>query len=178
MEAFDIDANYGFSLNNWGDFRIGLQATFVDHFYYQGDSTQPVKDGAGLYNDPTSAAPELPEWKANLRMGWSMGNHSISSTVHYIDDMPYDGPLFTHIDFFANTNRPAGITTVKAWTDMDISYTYRGLEMLGGESSFSIGSRNVFDRQAQRSPEFAGVMGGLQDPMGRVLYARFVYDFQ
>jgi len=178
VEAFDIDANYGFSLNNWGDFRIGLQATFVDHFYYQGDSTQPVKDGAGLYNDPTSAAPELPEWKANLRMGWSMGNHSISSTVHYVDDMPYDGPLFTHIDFFANTNRPVGITTVNAWTDMDISYTYRGFEMLGGESSFSIGSRNVFDRQAQRSPEFAGVMGGLQDPMGRVLYARFVYDFQ
>lgn len=178
VEAFDIDANYGFSLNNWGDFRIGLQATFIDHFYYQGDSTQPVKDGAGLYNDPTSAAPELPEWKANLRMGWSMGNHSISSTVHYVDDMPYDGPLFTHIDFFANTNRPVGITTVNAWTDMDISYTYRGFEMLGGESSFSIGSRNVFDRQAQRSPEFAGVMGGLQDPMGRVLYARFVYDFQ
>ncbi|MGJ8688870.1 MAG: TonB-dependent receptor domain-containing protein [Gammaproteobacteria bacterium] len=178
VEAFDVDANYGFSLNNWGDFRIGLQATFIDHFYYQGDSSQPVKDGAGLYNDPTSAAPELPEWKANLRMGWSMGNHSISSTVHYVDDMPYDGPLFTHIDFFANTNRPAGITTVKAWTDMDISYTYRGLELLGGESSFSIGSRNVFDRQAQRSPEFAGVMGGLQDPMGRVLYARFVYDFQ
>lgn len=178
VEAFDIDANYRFSLNDWGNFRIGLQATFIDHFYYQDDATQPVKDGAGLYNDPTSAAPELPKWKANLRMNWSLGNHSISSTVHYVDDMPYDGPLFTHIDFFGGTNRPAGITTVNAWTDMDISYTYRGIELFGGESAFSLGSRNVFDRQAQRSPEFAGVMGGLQDPMGRVLYARFVYDFQ
>jgi len=178
VEAYDINSTYRFSVRDWGDFRVNLQATYIDHFYYQNDPSQPIKDGAGLYNDGTSAAPELPTVKANLRLGWTRGNHSISSTVHYIDDMPYDGPLFTHIDFFGGTNRPAGITTVKAWTDMDLSYTYRGMEFLGGEAAFSIGSRNLFDRQAQRSPEFAGVMGGLQDPMGRVIYARFVYDLQ
>lgn len=178
VEAYDVNATYRFSLRDWGDFRVNLQATYIDHFYYQNDPTSPIIDGAGLYNDVTSAAPELPEIKANLRMGWTLGNHSISSTVHYMDSMPYDGPLFTHIDFFGGTNRPAGITEVHAWTDMDISYTYRGLDLMGGEAAFSIGSRNVFDRQAQRSPEFAGVMGGLQDPMGRVIYARFVYDLQ
>ena len=60
---------------------------------------------------------------------------------------------------------------------MDLAYTYRGLPVLGGETSFSIGARNLFDRRAQRSPEFAGVTGQLQDPLGRVFYARVVYDF-
>jgi len=34
----------------------------------------------------------------------------------------------------------------------------------------------LFDREAQRSPEFAGVIGGLQDPMGRNFYARVQFD--
>ncbi|MBT3529732.1 MAG: TonB-dependent receptor [Gammaproteobacteria bacterium] len=177
VTAFDIEANYRFSLDNWGDFRIGLQATNVDEFLYQEDPTQAVKDGAGKYNANTSAAPELPEWKANLRMGWTMGQHSVTSTAHYISDLPYDGPMFTHMDFFGGTNRPAGITDVAAWADMDLAYTYRGIELFDGEAAFTVGSRNVFDRKAQRSPEFAGVIGALQDPLGRVLYARFVYDF-
>jgi outer membrane receptor protein involved in Fe transport len=180
VTAYDVQANYSFGFNNIGDFRVGLQATYVDEFLYQSDPSQPVVDGAGKYNDNTSAAPELPQLKANLRLGWTLGNHSISSTVHYIDDIPdYDGPLFTHIDFFANTYRPGNIAEVgvKAWTDMDISYSYRGLNVWDGEMAFTLGSRNVFDREAQRSPEFAGVIGGLQDPRGRIIYGRLVYDF-
>jgi len=177
VEAIDISANYRYSTNDWGTFRVGLQATFIDHFYYQGDSSAPIVDGAGLYNDTTSAAPELPEWKANLNIGWSMGNHSVNTFTRYIDEMPYDGPQFTHLDFFGGYTRPQGMDTVRAWTQMDASYSYRGIELWGGEGAFTVGSRNLFDRQAQGSPEFAGVIGGLQDPMGRNFYARFVYDF-
>ena len=108
-----------------------------------------------------------------------MGSHSVVSIVHYVDDMIYDGPTFGHIDFFGGTYRPSGIreTGIKAWTDMDIAYTYRGLQLFEGELALSIGSRNVFDREAQRTPQLAGVLGELQDPMGRSLYARLVYDF-
>ena len=56
-------------------------------------------------------------------------------------------------------------------------YTYRGLELMGTETNFSLGARNVFDREAQRSPEFAGILGGLQDPLGRVIYARAQFNF-
>jgi len=177
VTAIDINANYRFSLGDMGDFRIGLQATNVDEFLFQEDPTQPVKDGAGKYNANISAAPELPEWKANLRLGWSMANHSVNMNVHYVDGMPYDGPMFTHMDYFGGTNRPAGITEVRDWTDADIAYTYRGFELFDGEAAFTFGSRNVFDRKAQRSPEFAGLIGALQNPMGRNFYARFVYDF-
>ena len=167
------------SLNSWGDLRFNLQATYVDSFKYQEDSTKPVVEAAGNYNDITGAAPELPQLKANLQMNWSKGNHSVNAIVRYVDDMPYDGPTFTVLDAFANYNRPGNIveTGVLAWTDMDMGYTYRGLEFMGNDVNFTVGSRNVFDREAQRSPEFAGVLGGLQDPMGRNFYARVMFDF-
>lgn len=177
VEAIDIAANYRLSTDNWGNFRFGLQATFIDHFFYQGDSSEPVRDGAGGYNANTSAAPELPEWKANLNIGWTMGKHSINTITRYVDELPYDGPQFTHLDFFGGFQRPQGMDTVREWTQMDASYTYRGVELFGGEGAFTLGSRNLFDRQAQGSPEFAGVIGALQDPMGRSIYARFIYDF-
>jgi len=180
VTAYDIQGSYTLGFDNIGDFRIGLQATYVDEFLFQSDPTQPIQDGAGKYNDNTSAAPELPKLKANLNLGWNLGNHSVNGIVRYVDDIPvYDGPTFTFMDFFGGTYRPGNITEtgVKAWTDLDLAYTYRGLNVFDGELAFSLGSRNVFDRQAQRSPEFAGVIGGLQDPRGRIIYGRLVYDF-
>ena len=177
VEAIDIAANYSYTTDNWGSFRVGLQATFIDHFYYQGDASAPIVDGAGLYNDTTSAAPELPEWKANLTIGWVRGKHSVNTITRYVDSMPYDGPQFTHLDFFGGFQRPQNLSLVKEWTQMDASYSYRGIELLDGEASFTVGARNLFDRKPQSSPEFAGVLGGLQDPMGRSIYARFIYNF-
>lgn len=179
VTSFDFDANYTFGFDNIGDFRLGLQATYVQEFLVQSDPESPPTDVAGKYNWGVGAAPELPHWKANLRASWTNGDHSMVSTIHYIDDLPYDGPAYSHMDFFSGFYRPGNIfdTGIYAWTDMDLAYTYRGLEMFDGEMAMTIGSRNVFDREPQRSPEFMGVVGGLQDVMGRILYARLVYDF-
>lgn len=180
VTAYDISANYRFSIGDIGDFRLNLQATYVDEFLYQSQPDDPVRDAAGNYNDRTSAAPEMPRLKANLTLSWTRNNHSINAITRYVDAIDnYDGPLFTFMDFFGGTNRPGNITEtgVKAWTDMDILYTYRGLNLFDGEASLSIGSRNVFDREPQNSPEFAGILGGLQDPRGRMIYGRLVYDF-
>jgi iron complex outermembrane receptor protein len=180
VTAYDLQANYTFGINDWGDFRIGLQATYIDEFLYQSKPDDPISDGAGNYNDSTGAAPNLPQLKANLQIGWTMGNHSVNTITRYVGEMDnYDGPLFTHLDFFGGFNRPAGIveTGIKAWTQLDANYTYRGIEVFDGELSFTVGGRNLTDREPQRSPEFAGVLGQLQDPLNRVFYARAVYDF-
>jgi len=179
VTAIDFSANYRLSLNNWGDVNFNLMGTVIDEFLYQENPAASPVDGAGLYNDTTAAAPNLPELKLNLRVNWTKGDHSVTSTVHYIDSMPYDGPIRTSIGRHANTNYPMRIIggDVNAWTDMDVSYSYRGFETLGGTAAFTLGLRNAFDRQAQRSPEFAGVVGELQDPLGRMIYGRMVYDF-
>ena len=179
VTAWDIQSNYLFGFDNIGDFRIGLQATYIQEYLTQSNADSPIVDVAGGYNYRTAAAPELPHWKANLRMGWTSGNHSVVSTVHYVDDLPYDGPAYSHMDAFSGFYRPGNIfeTGIYAWTDMDISYTYRGFEMMDGEMAMTVGLRNAFDREPQRSPEFMGVVGGMQDVLGRVLHARLVYDF-
>jgi len=179
VRAYDVNAGYRFSFNDWGNFRIGLQATYIDEFLYQEDPTQPIVNGAGKYNDGTNAAPNLPRVKANLQLGWNMGNHSLTAITRYYSAMPYDGPSFSIIGRLDNTFYPTRVIggDVRAWTQMDANYAYRGLSLFDGEASLSIGMRNLFDRQGQRSPEFAGVIGQLQDPMGRSIYARLQYDF-
>jgi iron complex outermembrane receptor protein len=178
VTAYDIAANYNFYAGDIGDFRLGLQATYVDEFLYQQTPDSPIRDGAGGYNSGTSAAPSLPRWKGNLTAGWTRGSHSVTTITRYVHSMgPYDGPQFPFMDGFANTNRPPNLTEVRAWTQMDASYTYRGLNAFNGELSLTVGARNVFDRDPQKSPEFAGVLGALQNPLGRMLYGRVVFDF-
>jgi outer membrane receptor protein involved in Fe transport len=180
VTAWDVQANYTLSLGNWGDFRANLQATVMDEFLFQDNAAASVSDGAGLTNLLTGSAPAVPEVKANLRLGWVMNNHAVTGTVHHLSAMDWDGTNYIPV-----INRFAGVSPdptivggeIRAWTDFDLAYTYRGVEMFGGEMAFTVGSRNLFDRQAQRTPDFAGVIGELQDPMGRSLYARIVYDF-
>lgn len=180
VTAYDIQANYRFSMADFGNFRVSLQATYMDSFEFQDDADSPIQEGVGSTNRLTATAPAVPKVKANLRLGWNMGNHAVSGTLHYLSAMDWDGTNYIPvINRFANTNPNPSIVggEIKAWTDFDLAYTYQGLELMGGEMAFSVGSRNLFDRQAQRTPDFAGVMGELQDPMGRSIYARMVYDF-
>ena len=180
VTAYDVQANYRLSLADMGDFRVSLQATYMDSFEYQDTLNGPIGEGVGLTNLQTATAPAVPKLKANLRLGWNMGNHAVSGTVHYLSAMDWDGTNYIPvISLFANTNPDPSIVggQIRAWTDFDLAYTYQGIELMGGEMAFSLGSRNLFDRQAQRTPDFAGVMGELQDPMGRSIYARMTYDF-
>lgn len=180
VTAYDIQANYQFSMDNIGDFRINLQATYMDEFLYQDDPDSPTLDGVGKANLLTGTAPAVPELKANLQLGWVRDNHAITGTVRHVGEVEWDGTNYTSIILrFANTNPDPSIVggKVRAWTDFDLAYTYRGINLYGGELGISVGARNLFDREAQRTPDFAGVMGELQDPMGRSIYARMVYDF-
>ena len=180
VTAYDIQANYGLSLSDWGDFRVNLQATYMDSFLYQDKVGGAYQEAVGSTNLQTGTAPSVPELKANLRLGWNLGNHSVSGTLHYVGATDYDGTNYTSvIQRFANTNPNPSIIggEIKAWTDFDLAYTYRGISLYGGEMGLSVGSRNLFDRQAQRTPNFAGVFGEQQDPMGRSYYARMTYDF-
>ena len=179
VTAYDVQSNYRFGVGDFGDVRIGLTATYIDEFLVQQDATQPEFNAVGHQNRPTGTAPTLPRWKANLQAGWTLNNHSVVATAHYLHDVRYDGGLRSFLDRFAGHFRPGGMneTGIKAWTDMDLNYSYRGLSAFGGEFSFTLGSRNIFDRAAQRSPMPAGILAELQDPLGRVFYGRMVYDF-
>ena len=179
VTSFDIQGNYRFGLGDLGDVCIALQATYIDEFLVQEDATRPVLDGAGKQNNGTLSAPPLPPLKVNLRVSWTLNYHSVVASARYVDDVEYDGPLFPFLDEFANFNRPGNIveTGITAWTDMDLAYTYRGLRTLGGDFSFTLGSRNLFDRMPARAPIGGGYIPELHDIRGRMFYGRMSYEF-
>ncbi|NKB33216.1 MAG: TonB-dependent receptor plug domain-containing protein [Pseudomonadales bacterium] len=181
VKAYDVSADYNFDLgfaglDDWGDFRLNLRATNVDSFQYQETALTPVVEGLGKQNFATGAAPALPEWKANLRLGWSRGNHSATATVHYIDEISFDGNDFSFIQRYTGITY-RDVDTITRWVDLDIAYSYRDLDLFGGSASFTAGMRNATDRAAQKTTLFGGVIGELQDPLGRMVYARVAYEF-
>lgn len=170
VTAYDVQANYRYDLGDWGALRFNLQGTKMESFEFQDNATSPVLEGLGKTNLLTATAPAVPDWKANLRIGWTLENHAVTGTVHYVSAMDWDGTNYIpSILQFANTNPNPTIIggQIKAWTDFDLAYTYRGLSLYDGEVGISVGARNIFDRQAQRTPDFAGVIGELQDPIDR-----------
>jgi len=176
VTAYGIQGNSNFSCNDWGNLRLNLLATCIGEYTYQNNPIQTVRHAEGLYNAATDAAPALPELKANLRAIWSMGNHTVAATVHYIDSVEYqtasedaDGNRTcvggtVYGSSFGNAAVANSIYNVGpwiteagifAWTDLDIAYTCRGFEFRDGDMVFTIGSRKFFDAST-RTHSFRG----------------------
>ncbi|ALO46268.1 TonB-dependent receptor domain-containing protein [Pseudohongiella spirulinae] len=175
VKAIDLKTSYQFDVRDWGTFTVGLDATYVDSYTYQLSPERPVVEAKGLQNNLTGAVPPMPEWKANARLGWSRGNHSANVLVRYIDDMVFDASKFSFQRLLPFSNYRE-VDTLRASTITDASYNYRGVEALGGEFSFTIGARNLFDRLPQKVPMLGGMESILYDPTGRMVYGRVTFD--
>ena len=182
VKAFDIQANYNFDLDSigfgsWGDFRASLNATYTDTYSWQESPLKPLLEAKGHQNNSFGAVPIIPEWRANIGLGWSRGNHSISTTVRYIDEVLFDANEFSFQQYLHPENLWTTTEVIRAWTQTDMFYTYSDLEVYGGNATLSLGARNLFDREAQKTGMIAGVVSQIQSPLGRMVYARVNYEF-
>ena len=182
VKAFDIQANYNFDLDSigfgsWGDFRASLNATYTDTYSWQESPLKPLLEAKGHQNNSFGAVPIIPEWRANIGLGWSRGNHSISTTVRYIDEVLFDANEFSFQQYLRPENLWTTTEVIRAWTQTDMFYTYSDLEVYGGNATLSLGARNLFDREAQKTGMIAGVVSQIQSPLGRMVYARVNYEF-
>lgn len=176
VKAYDITADYMIPTNEWGEFGLNLSATMVDSYQFQLDPLDPVIEAVGNHNNDYGAVPAMPEWRANLRATWRMGDHFVAATTRYVDEVNYDANNYSFQRFFPHSNW-RDVDTIRAWTQMDWFYTYSGLEIGDGQTGITVGMRNAFDRQPQKVGMTSGIVGELQDPLGRVMYARMSYDF-
>ena len=182
VKAFDIQANYNFDLDSigfgsWGDFRASLNATYTDTYSWQESPLKPLLEAKGHQNNSFGAVPIIPDWRANIGLGWSRGNHSISTTVRYIDEVLFDANEFSFQQYLRPENLWTTTEVIRAWTQTDMFYTYSDLEVYGGNATLSLGARNLFDREAQKTGMIAGVVSQIQSPLGRMVYARVNYEF-
>ena len=176
VKAYDITADYMIPTNDWGEFGLNLSATMVDSYQFQLDPLDPVIEAVGNHNNDYGAVPAMPEWRANLRATWRMGDHFVAATTRYVDEVNYDANNYSFQQYFPHSNW-RDVDTIRAWTQMDWFYTYSGLEVGEGQTGITVGMRNAFDREPQKVGMTSGIVGELQDPLGRVMYARLSYDF-
>lgn len=176
VKAYDITADYTLPTSDWGEFGLNLSATMVDSYQFQLDPLDPVIEAVGNHNNDYGAVPAMPEWRANLRATWRMGDHMVAATTRYVDEVKYDANNYSFQRFFPHSNW-RDVDTIRAWTQMDWFYTYSGLDVADGQTSVTVGMRNAFDRQPQKVGMTSGIVGELQDALGRVMYARLSYDF-
>ncbi|WP_237134211.1 TonB-dependent receptor plug domain-containing protein [Pseudohongiella sp. O18] len=175
VTALDLKFDYLFSIGDWGTMNFGLDATYVDSYTYQLSADRPVVEAKGNQNALTGAVPPMPEWKANASIGWNMGNHSANVIVRYIDEITFDAEKFSFQRFLPFSNY-RNVEVLRASTITDASYNYSGLDALGGEFSFTVGARNLFDRLPQKVPMLGGMESILYDPTGRMLYGRVTFE--
>ena len=181
VKAWDTSLSYGFSLGDvgldgWGDINLLFNATYMDSYRFQLQEDAPENEAVGNQNNDFGAVPPIPEVRANLRINWTMGQHSLSATTRYVDELVFDANEFSFQQFFPGSEWQS-TDVIRAWTQMDMFYSYRDFEALGGVLNFTVGARNVFDRMPQKTGMIAGVVASLQDPLGRVIYARVNYSF-
>jgi len=181
VRAYDTSLSYGFTmddigLSGWGDINLLLQATYTDTYSFQLAEDAPEREAVGNQNNDFGAVPPIPEIRANLRINWTLGQHSVSATTRYVDELVFDANEFSFQSFFPGSEWQS-TDVIRDWTQMDMFYSYRDFEALGGVLNFTLGARNVFDRMPQKTGMIAGVVASLQDPLGRVIYARVNYNF-
>jgi len=183
VRAWDTQIDYGFSLddvglNGWGNIDMQLQATYVDTYTFQLAVDLPAREAVGRQNNDYGAVPTIPQIRANLRINWSLGNHTVSATTRYIDEVIFDASEFSFQQFFPGAEWGGPTDKLRTWTQLDMFYSYRGFEAFGSEFNFSVGARNLTDRMPQKTGMIAGVAAESQDVLGRVVYARMNVNFR
>jgi len=178
--GFDVNVNYFLPWDNWGNWDIGVAATYVEKYNYTSFAGDVVK-GSGNRNNNVAAVPPTPRWKANMRLGWGMGNHRVTAYLRYIDGInrvrqgdPFSSNSPGTRAFFASlgVTNPS-LEELPSYTTFDIQYNLNlpGL-ILDGDTNIQIGAINLFDREARPLVTLGGLETSLYDPRGQTWYIR------
>lgn len=168
VEGFDFRVRYSFSLQNLGRFSAALSGNYYTRWEYQQDVRAPVTDARGNQNANTGFAPPLAKYKGNLNLSWFRDNHSASVTTRYTDGMTFDQSPIT-----PGFEAPEYI---RAITKVDARYSYR-FNLYNADANITGGIQNLFDRKAQRLPQFGGLETRIDDPYGRQFYVSMDFEF-
>jgi len=168
VHTLDLQARYSFSVENWGDFSVSLDATrFIEYRLTEFNGKERVM--VGFNNSDTGKAPPLPELKYNLAVNWMQGAHNARVLVKYSDDVEFGllGPITL-------ANPPATTAGIRRdvkggyRADLNYGYTMDSLFGFGESANISLSVRNVFDWEPTRLNVQGGLQTRLYDPYGRM----------
>ncbi len=149
--GIDLDAEYRFGFDGWGDFAVGIQASKVL------DYDTEVNPGSGFTTIFSSAA--TPDVRAGINMNWTGGDFGASIIGEHIASD--DSALVINGGF-------------GSWTVWHAQFTYD----TPWNGKVSVGARNLFDRDPPTNTAFSHPFysNALHDVYGRVPYIRYEQD--
>lgn len=170
--GIDVEASYSFDLGAIGllSANLGVSHTF-DYDITLEDGSEV--DGVGSRNAANPIGRPLPQYKANLVLGWLKGRHSAYVTVRHIDeyedDVPQSALRGAYIGF---------AETIESMTTIDVQYEIDlpvpGLE--SATSALTIGVKNAGNEDPPLVNVDAAYDYYTHDPRGRIWYARYKVD--
>jgi hypothetical protein len=129
-------------------------------------------DGVGSRNNGNSIGHPLPEYKANLILGWSKENHGASIIVRHIDgytdDTPQSALRGSYIGFAPE---------IDSFTTVDLQYNFElpALSFQDEGSVLTFGVKNVGNEVPPRVNTDGGFDPFTHDPRGRIYYGRVTF---
>jgi iron complex outermembrane receptor protein len=146
-DGLDVDAQYGFSAGNIGDFRAALQLTYVNE--YERDEGNGLEDPRGLLD---------PDMRGTFALNWALSDFGANVTVNYMSEA---------------TDESRGIE-LDSYTTVDLQVTYatpwNGQIAVGARNVFD---EDPPTSTQLGSPFYSG---SLHDVYGRVPYVRYSQD--
>jgi outer membrane receptor protein involved in Fe transport len=186
----DWSANYKLPQFSFGQFSLGVNATYLKYFNQQ---TAPGVAGNVTYHDAghllpfgsaqASACPDavgvclFPRWRGQGFVDWQMGGWNASWRMRYIGRFQNGGPAFTLQDTLPNGEN-GSVLKYGATVYNDVSVGYNIAPM---NTRVDFGVNNVFDKQPPML--YANnTLNANSDPsdfdfMGRYFYARVTVKF-
>jgi hypothetical protein len=189
--GFDTSITYRFESDEipyvdaeFGQFIVGVDATYADTYDYTAVANGPTVNGAGKRNEATAAVPAVPKWRANLRLGWNYDRHNVAVFGRYIDHLDGASAGEAFCSVAAGTLALMEVTNpcvdqigrYMTW-DMQYDLSLDGLVWGERRSSLALGLINAFDTQAKAINTLGGLDTSTYDPRGRIWYARFTQQF-
>ncbi len=122
-KGYDFSVKWTKETDNWGDFRVALDTTFVDTFTY---------DGTELIGEDNR-----PEWRGTTQVAWNKGDWAASMYVTFVDKYP---SLYTE-DY--------GVPYTEAQWLFNPQVSYSGWY----DTKITLGARNVFNSEPPRDKD-------------------------
>lgn len=160
--GIDLSLLWRMPRNQWGNFTLAVDGTYVDQYDYQNERGGPFTENAGRYAD---ASPVF-RWRHNASLSWSSDPWTLTLTNRYLsgyDDQNAVAPEFEQ-----------RVENYSTWT---ISGTYSGNKQV----DITAGVKNVLDEDPPYTNQTTTFQQGYDprytDPLGRTFYIRATYRF-
>ena len=164
-DGVDVSADWNIPAGDMGDF--GVQLAYSHFLSYEiPDGNGGVTDVVGSFNHDNFVR-SMPQKKWNLTADWERGNHSAAMVVYYVDSYK------TGRAVPASAQALGFNSGISNWRTMDLSYNYN-FNLGGTQAVFTLGGKNVFDKEAPRVYDAANFSYDPKhhDPRGRMFFAR------